>query len=160
MNNFSFVIILNIIFFLSLLFLQNVYISIIFTCIAMFAFIIIIQQNRISLKFLEIQSPKIVLNDYHYITFIFSLLLLIILEKFIDFNIAVIVVFFLFSYLNHLNSRASIIISIFLLILTAFNANVDKQISENIAYFVYLFLIIGIIWRVVEILFLNHEKIF
>lgn len=153
MNSFSLIIILNTVFFSSLLIFQNIFLSLILAVFCLFFLFFVIQQKKISLKKIEIKPPIIALNNRHYINLIICLVLLIFLENFIGFNAAFLVSFFLFSHLNHLDSRSSIYLAIIFLVFTAFNVKNNLASAENVVIFVYYFLVIGIIWRILEILF-------
>lgn len=153
-NNFSLIIILNTVFFLSLLVLQNIFLSLILSLICLFFLLFAVQHKKISLEKIEIRPPKIALNDRHYVTAIICLILLIFLEYFIGFNAAFLASFLLFSYLNRLDSRSSIYLAIILLFFTALNVNNNQAVAEGVAVFIYYFLVVGIIWRILEILFI------
>src|SRR3989338_574169 len=86
-----------------------------------------------------------ILNGVFFIIFL-------VLEKFIGFNGSLFATFFIFAYLNKLESRTSFFIALILLVITAlFSIGGRTRIAEDVAIMVYYFLVIGVVWQIIEI---------
>lgn len=148
MDNFTSVLFINAVFFITLLISQNFILS---SIIVLFILFILLKSVKIQQEVykLEYKLPRIVLRDRHYITSIISAIAIIILEPFISFYAAIFVGFCLFCRYNKLSNKAPFFVALFLLFLTAvFSLTNDFEASESIATLAYYFLVIGLIWQI------------
>ena len=156
MDSLTIIFILNGIFFSSFFLLKNIYISFVLALASLFILIFISKQKKQPSVIKELHFPSFTFTNNHYIITIVCLIILFVLEKFIGFTPALLASFFIFVYVNKLDSRASFFIAIILLIITAFlSISGNTGGAENTAVLVYYFLVIGVVWQIIE---LRKEK--
>ncbi|MDO8609829.1 MAG: hypothetical protein Q7R95_04730, partial [bacterium] len=152
MDSLTIIFILNGVFFISFFLLKNIYIPLILSLLTLFALLFISKQKKIPFIDGGFKLPSLTFNNNQYIVTIACLIIFIVLEKFIGFNATLFATFFIFAYLNKLDSRASFFIALILLVITAFlSAGGKTRPAEDIAVLVYYFLVIGVVWQMVEL---------
>lgn len=154
MDTFSFILVLNVVFFITLLISKSVIMSLVFAGICLFILVYLSQNKKISdaMSSIPLSARFSTVKNSHYLFTIISLVLFIFLENLIGFNASLIAGFFLFSYLNKLDSQASFIIALSLLILTAFlSISHSLKAAQSTAILTYYFLVIGTIWLMIEV---------
>ena len=154
MDTFSFILVLNTVFFITLLISKSVVLSLVLAGICLFILVYLSQNKKISdaMSSISLSSRFSAVKDKHYLYTIISLVLFMFLENIIGFNASLITGFFLFSYLNKLDSQASFIIALSLLILTAFlSISHSLKAAQSTAILAYYFLVIGTVWLMIEV---------
>ena len=152
MDNFSLIFFLNLVFFASLLLFRNVFIPLIITVGFLVLIFWLIKNNKIRPEQLQVPFPKIALNSINYISGVVCLVLFLISEHYIGFNSALLSAFFLFSYLNKLDSRAGFSMALIILIITAIlSISKNLKAAEEMAILAYYFLVVGAVWATIEL---------
>lgn len=154
MDTFSFILVLNTVFFITLLISKSIVLSLVLAGICLFILVYLSQNKKISdaMSSLTLSARFSALKDKHYLYTIISLVLFMFLENIIGFNASIITGFFLFSYLNKLDSQAGFIIALSFLILTAFLSISHSLIAaQSTAILAYYFLVIGTVWLMIEV---------
>lgn len=154
MDTFSFILVLNAVFFITLLISKSVVLSLVLAGICLFLLVYLSQNKKISdaMSSITLSARFSAVKDKHYLYTIISLVLFMFLENLIGFNASLIAGFFLFSYLNKLDSQAGFIIALNLLILTAFlSISHSLKAAQSTAILAYYFLVIGTIWLMIEV---------
>ena len=154
MDTFSFILVLNSVFFITLLVSKSIILSLVLSGICLFFLVYLSQNKKISdaMNLIPLSARFSAVENSHYFFTIISLVLFIFLENIIGFNASLIAGFFLFSYLNKLDSQASFIIALSLLILTAFlSISHSLQAAQSTAILTYYFLVIGTVWLMIEV---------
>jgi len=154
MDTFSFILVLNSVFFITLLVSKSIILSLVLSGICLFFLVYLSQNKKISdaMNLIPLSARFSAVENSHYLFTIISLVLFIFLENIIGFNASLIAGFFLFSYLNKLDSQASFIIALSLLILTAFlSISHSLQAAQSTAILTYYFLVIGTVWLMIEV---------
>lgn len=154
MDTFSFILVLNAVFFITLLISKSVVLSLILAGICLFILVYLSQNKKISdaMSSITLSARFSAVKDKHYLYTIISLVLFMFLENLIGFNASLIAGFFLFSYLNKLDSQAGFIIALSLLILTAFlSISHSLKAAQSTAILAYYFLVIGTVWLMIEV---------
>ena len=152
MDSLTIIFILNGVFFIRFFFLKNIYISLALSLLTLFALLFISKQKKIPSVNDSFRLSIPTLNNSQYVMTIVCLIIFLVLEKFIGFNGALFATFFIFAYLNKLESRTSFFIALILLVITAlFSIGGRTRIAEDVAIMVYYFLVIGVVWQIIEI---------
>lgn len=152
MDSLTIIFILNGIFFISFFLLKNIYISLTLSLLTLFALLFISKQKKIPSVNDSFRLSIPVLNNSQYVATIVCLVIFLVLEKFIGFNGSLFATFFIFAYLNKLESRTSFFIALILLVITAlFSIGGRTRIAEDVAIMVYYFLVVGVVWQIIEI---------
>lgn len=152
MDSLTIIFILNTVFFISFFLLKNIYISLILSLLSLFILLFLSKQKTIPSLRTSLNLSSFTLNNSQYLNTIVCLIIFLVLEKFIGFNGALFATFFIFAYLNKLDSRTSFFIALILLIITAlFSIGGRGSIAEDVAIMVYYFLVVGVVWQIVEI---------
>lgn len=156
MSSLTIIFILNGVFFISFFLLKNIFISLALSILSLFALLFISKQKKIPSVQTSFRLSIPVLNNSQSVTTIVCLIIFLVLEKFIGFNGSLFATFFIFAYLNKLESRASFFIALILLVITAlFSIGGRTRIAEDVAIMVYYFLVVGVVWQIIE---LRQEK--
>ncbi|MFA5770199.1 MAG: LytR C-terminal domain-containing protein [Patescibacteria group bacterium] len=152
MDSLTIIFILNGVFFISFFLLKNIYIPLILSLIALFIMLSTSKKKIIPSFRTSLNLQNFTLNNSQYLNTIVCLIIFLILEKFIGFNGSLFSTFFIFAYLNKLDSRTSFFIALVLLIVTAlFSIGGRNKIAEEVAVMVYYFLVVGVVWQIIEI---------
>lgn len=152
MDSLTIIFILNGVFFISFFLLKNIYIPLVLSLLTLFALLFVYKKKAIPSFYTSLNLSNLNLNNNHYLYTIIGLIVFLVLERFIGFNGALFATFFIFSYLNKLDSRASFFIALVLLVITAlFSIGGRNSIAEDVAIMVYYFLVVGVIWQIIEI---------
>lgn len=152
MDSLTIIFILNGVFFISFFLLKNIYIALTLSLLTLFALLFISKQKKIHSVNDSFRLSIPVLNNSQYVTTIVCLVIFLVLEKFIGFNGSLFATFFIFAYLNKLESRISFFIALILLVITAlFSIGGRTRIAEDVVIMVYYFLVIGVVWQIIEI---------
>lgn len=152
MDSLTIIFILNGVFFISFFLLKNIYIPLILSLLALFILLFVSKQKNISSLRAGLNLQNFNFNSRQNINLIVCLIIFLVLERFIGFNGALFATFFIFAYLNKLDSRTSFFIALILLVITAlFSIGGRTLIAEDVAVMVYYFLVIGVIWQIIEI---------
>jgi len=152
MDSLTIIFILNGVFFISFFLLKNIYISLILSFFTLFILLFVYKKKTIPSFRNSLNLSNFTLNNNQYLYTIVCLIIFLVLEKFIGFNGALFATFFIFAYLNKLDSRTSFFIALILLVITAlFSIGGRNSIAEDVAIMVYYFLIIGVVWQIIEI---------
>ena len=152
MDSLTIIFILNAVFFISFFLLKNIYISLILSLLVLFILLFISQKKTIPSFRSSLNLPNFTLDSGQYLNTIICLITFLVLEKFIGFNGALFATFFIFAYLNKLDSRTSFFIALVLLVITAlFSIGGRNKIAEDVAIMVYYFLVVGVVWQIIEI---------
>ena len=156
MSSLTIIFILNGVFFISFFLFKNIFISLALSILSLFTLLFISKQKKIPSVQTSFRLFIPVLNNSQYVTTIVCLVIFLVLEKFIGFNGSLFATFFIFAYLNKLESRTSFFIALILLVITAlFSIGGRTRIAEDVAIMVYYFLVVGVIWQIIE---LRQEK--
>src|SRR3989338_7176918 len=104
MDTFSFILVLNSVFFITLLVSKSIILSLVLSGICLFFLVYLSQNKKISdaMNLIPLSARFSAVENSHYLFTIISLVLFIFLENIIGFNASLIAGFFLFSYLNKL----------------------------------------------------------
>ncbi len=157
MSSLSIIFILNGVFFISLFLIKNIFISLALTVFSFFIVLFIPWPKKTATVNATFSFLNLNFKNSQYAITVVCLIIFVVLEKFIGFNMALFSVFFIFSYFNRLNSRTGFFIGLTLLALTALlAAGGDTQGTENTATFAYYFLVIAAVWHIIE---LYREKL-
>lgn len=154
MDTFSFILVLNTVFFITLLISKSVVLSLVLAGTCLFILVYLSQNKKISdvMSSIPFSARFSAVQNSHYLFTIIALVSFIFLENLIGFNASLIAGFFLFSYLNELDSQASFIVALSLLILTAFLSISHSLIAaQSTAILTYYFLVIGTVWLMIEV---------
>lgn len=152
MDSLTIIFILNGVFFISFFLLKNIYISLILSLMTLFILLFASKKKTIPSIRASLNLPSFTLNNGQYLNTIVCLVIFLVLEKFIGFNGSLFAVFFIFAYLNKLDSRTSFFIALILLVITAlFSIGGRNKIAEDVAIMVYYFLVVGVVWQIIEI---------
>lgn len=159
MDSLTIIFILNGVFFISFFLLKNIYVSLFLSILTLLILLFISKKNisspSIDFK-LNLKLPRIKLNKEQYISTIVSLIILILLMQIVGFNSALFASYFIFSYLNKLDSRASYFVALIILIITAiFSISGNLKAGQDTAILAYYFLVVGVVWQMIE---LRNEK--
>ena len=152
MDSLTIILVLNGIFFISFFLLKNIYVSLFFSLLALFILLFASKKKTIPSFRTSLNLSNFTINNSQYLITIACLVVFLVLEKFIGFTGALFATFFIFSYLNKLDSRTSFFIALILLIITAlFSIGGRNSIAENVAVMVYYFLVVGVVWQIIEL---------
>ncbi|MBI5122356.1 hypothetical protein HZA75_00695 [Candidatus Roizmanbacteria bacterium] len=152
MDSLTIIFILNGVFFISFFLLKNIYISLTLSLFTLFILLFVSKKKTIPSLRACLNLPSFTFHNSQYLNMIVCLIIFLVLEKFTGFNGALFATFFIFAYLNKLDSRTSFFIALILLVITAlFSIGGRNSIAEDVAIMVYYFLIIGVIWQIIEI---------
>lgn len=156
MDSLTIIFVLNGVFFISLFLLKNIFISLGLSLITLFTLLFVSKKQHIPSFYAGFSASRFTISNNHYTVTIACLIIFLILEAFIGFTAALFAAFFIFSYLNKVDSRTSFFVAIVLLVITALlSAGGNNQAAEEIAILVYYFLVIGVVWQLIE---LRKEK--
>ena len=151
MDSLTIIFILNAVFFISFFLLKNIYIPLILSLLTLFTLLFISKTKKLPSIQDRFKLPGLALNNDQYIMAIVCLIIFLVLEKFIGFNGSLFATFFIFAYLNKLDSRTSFFIALILLVITAlFSIGGRTRIAEDVAIMVYYFLVVGVVWQIIE----------
>ncbi len=156
MDSLTIIFILNGVFFISLFLLKNIFISLGLSLVTLFTLLFVSKKQYIPSFHAGFSASRFTISNNHYTVTIACLLIFLLLETFIGFTAALFAAFFIFSYLNKVDSRTSFFVALVLLVITAFlSASGNTRAAEDIAILVYYFLVIGVVWQIIE---LRKEK--
>ncbi|NMB83866.1 hypothetical protein GYA28_01095 [Candidatus Roizmanbacteria bacterium] len=154
MDAFSVILLINAVFFIITVAFQNVSISLAVSVSLFFLITYLVHRGKLKLTSVDFRIKERLssLNNRDYIIAVVCLVLFLALEPSLGFNGAIFTVFFLFSHLNKLDSRASFFMALIFLGLTAFlSALGNQKPAEQTAITAYYFMIVGALWQVYEI---------
>ena len=156
MDSRTIIFVLNAIFFVSFFLFKNIFISLILSFITLVTLLFISNPKKNHPIHDITILRNLTFNNNQYVVTFASLIIFFVLEKFIGFNAALFIAFFIFSRLSGLDSRAGFFVTLTLLVITAFfAANGNIRVAEDNAILVYYFLVISVVWRIIE---LRNEK--
>lgn len=152
MDSRTIIFVLNAIFFVSFFLFKNIFISLILSFITLVT-LLFISNTKKDHPIHDITILRnLTFNNNQYVVTFASLIIFFVLEKFIGFNAALFIAFFIFSRLSGLDSRAGFFVTLTLLVITAFfAANGNIRVAEDNAILVYYFLVISVVWRIIEL---------
>lgn len=160
MSSLSIIFILNAIFFISFLLLENIYIALVLTTLSLFFLTNQSQQKKIDIPLPSLKLPNINLKNNHYTNTIICLIIFIFLERIVGFTASLFTSFFIFSYINKLNNQISFIAAmIFLGITVLFTVLKNDVVAESMATMAYYFLVVGVMWQILSGLKKKSEEI-
>lgn len=152
MDSLTIIFILNGVFFISLFLLKNIFISLALMALSLFIIFFFLRQKKIATAKSLIKLPSFDFKDGQYVASIICLVVFLILQVLIGFNAALFITFFIFSYVNKLQSRISFIIALVLFVLMAILTSLGNyKMAEDIAILTYYFLVIGVVWQIIEL---------
>jgi len=152
MDSLTIIFILNGVFFISLFLLKNIFISLVLAAISLFIILYFLRQKRIASAHSIFNLPSFEFKDSQYISSTVCLIVFLVLQLLIGFNASLFITFFIFSYVNKLRPRISFIIALVLFVTMALlTALGNYKIAEDIAILTYYFLVIGVVWQIIEI---------
>lgn len=152
MSSLGLVLLINIVFFLSVFLIQNVFVSLIIATIALFVVLLTLRQTKIHSSHPFLKTGQFI-SYRHYNFLIVCLITFLVLEKPIGVTASLFVSFFVFAYHSKLEYRVSFFIALLALIITSMlivgKNYVAAEISSKIAYF---FLVVGVVWYFIDLL--------
>lgn len=152
MDSLTIIFILNGVFFISFFLLKNIHIPLILSLITLLVLFFVTKQRKIPTFQASLKLRGILSYNNQYIVTIACLIMLIVLEKFIGFNAALFLAFFIFAFLNRLSSRAGFVMAlVFFVVTVLFTISNNTDAAKDMIVLVYYFLVIGVIWQIVEV---------
>lgn len=152
MDSLSIILVLNGVFFVSLFLLKNAIISLVLTVTSLFIIFFFLRQKKIASARSILNLPSFEFRDNQYISSIVCLIVFLVLQLLIGFNASLFITFFIFVYVNKLRPQISFIIALVLFVIMALLTSLGNyKMAEDIAILTYYFLVIGVIWQIIEL---------
>lgn len=150
MSSLGLVLLINVIFFLSIFLIQNVFISLLIATIAFFVVLLMLRQTKIYSPQPFLKAGQFI-SYRHYNFLIVCLITFLVLEKPIGITASLFTSFFVFAHLSKLEPRVSFLLALVVLIITsvliAGKNYVAAEVSSKIAYY---FLVVSVVWYFAE----------
>lgn len=147
------VIIINSIFLGSIFLFQNILYPLIILFFLLTMSFIFYPQNDTFVDRFRTKFFTYLQKDYHYIVIVVAVLIFFYLRDLIGFNASLIAGFFILTYFLKLDDRAAFVVALFFLIICPLLLIYpDSELAEKAAVSAYYFLVIGVVWQIINLI--------
>lgn len=151
MNNALFFVIFNLVFVLSFLAFVNIIFSVVVSTLSVFILVKFLPKNVLSKLKLPLERLAFIKDEKNLVPTLVSLVIFIIIESQINFEIALILSMIIFCYMRKVSYMFCYHMAFFLVILAGLSAALGLEaVTKFVGYLIYYFLGVGIVWQIFE----------